>query len=190
MLLWFNNHLTPDEVSGMAPIYRTTGVACTGEEVEALAHGQTIDKGEAKVRVRICLTASAHVPIYSLILTLVFSPLFFPFSIFSSPSLLFFLLLSSSIFTPSFSLPSSLSLSHTHFDFFLFRHPLSLSLSFPPPIHPLWDTEHHKELRALQPPARRVLDIGEDSLREWAVVSHQVASVLPARVKVRLTSVS
>ena len=139
MLLWFNNHLAPDEVSGMAPIYRTTGVACTGEEVEALAHGQPTNKGEAKVRVHICLTAFAHVPIYSLILT-VFSPLFFPFSIFSTPSLLFFLLLSSSSFTPSFSLSPFLSLAlshthtHTHFDFFLFRHPLSLSLSFPPPI--------------------------------------------------------
>ena len=120
----------------MAPIYRTTGVACTGEEVEALAHGQTIDRGEAKVRVHICLTASAHVPIYSLILTLVFSPLFFPFSIFSTPSLLFFLLLSSSIFTPSFSLPSSLSLSHTHtliFSFFAI-HFLSPSLSLHPSI--------------------------------------------------------
>ena len=91
------------------------------------------------MRVRICLTASVHVPVYSLTLTLVFSPLFSPFSTFSTPSLFFssfsFSLLVHSL-PLSLSLPSSLSLSltHTHFDFFLFLHPLSLSLSFPPPI--------------------------------------------------------
>ena len=89
------------------------------------------------MRVRICLTASVHVPIYSLILTLVFSPLFSPFSTFSTPSL-FFSPFSFSLLVHSLPLSLSpflsLSLTHTHtltFSFFPFS---SSTFSLPPPI--------------------------------------------------------